>query len=87
MISRSEFDKKYTTCSLLGKGGFGAVYAGYRNSDHFPVAIKVINKNRIMSAATTDNEHRIPMEVALMKITNHIDGKPNNLSHITKIIY
>merc|ERR1712051_144828 len=74
MISRSEFDKKYTTCSLLGKGGFGAVYAGYRNSDHFPVAIKVINKNRIMSAATTDNEHRIPMEVALMKITNHIDG-------------
>jgi serine/threonine protein kinase len=27
-----------------------------------------------MSAATTDNEHRIPMEVALMKITNHIEG-------------
>jgi len=74
MISRSEFDKKYTTCSLLGKGGFGAVYAGYRNSDHFPVAIKVINKNRILSAATTINEHRIPLEVALMKITNHIEG-------------
>jgi len=75
MISRSEFDKKYTTCSLLGKGGFGAVYAGYRNTDHFPVAIKVINKNRIMSSTTTTNpEHRIPMEVALMKITNHIEG-------------
>ena len=76
MISRSEFDKKYTTCSLLGKGGFGAVYAGYRNTDHFPVAIKVINKNRIMSSTTTTNsDHRIPMEVALMKITNHIEGK------------
>ena len=74
MISRSEFDKKYTTCSLLGKGGFGAVYAGYRNTDHFPVAIKVINKNRIMSTSGT-NEHRVPMEVALMKITNHIEGK------------
>merc|ERR1712038_629608 len=73
MISRSEFDKKYTTCSLLGKGGFGAVYAGYRNTDHFPVAIKVINKNRIMSTSGT-NEHRVPMEVALMKITNHIEG-------------
>jgi len=73
MISRSEFDKKYTTCSLLGKGGFGAVYAGYRNTDHFPVAIKVINKNRIMSTTGT-NEHRVPMEVALMKITNHIEG-------------
>jgi serine/threonine protein kinase len=78
MISRSEFDKKYTTCSLLGKGGFGAVYAGYRNTDHFPVAIKVINKNRIMSSTTigSNSEHRIPMEVALMKITNHIEGKP-----------
>jgi len=76
MISRSEFDKKYTTCSLLGKGGFGAVYAGYRNTDHFPVAIKVINKNRIMSSTTigSNSEHRIPMEVALMKITNHIEG-------------
>jgi len=79
MISRSEFDKKYTTCSLLGKGGFGAVYAGYRNTDHFPVAIKVINKNRIMSSTTTTNsEHRIPMEVALMKITNHIEGETQN---------
>merc|ERR1712107_401110 len=74
VISKSEFDKKYTTCSLLGKGGFGTVYAGFRNSDHFPVAIKVINKNRILSAATTINEHRIPLEVALMKITNHIEG-------------
>ena len=79
MISRSEFDKKYTTCSLLGEGGFGAVYAGYRNTDHFPVAIKVINKNRIMSSTTTTNsEHRIPMEVALMKITNHIEGETQN---------
>jgi len=70
MISKSEFDKKYTTCSLLGKGGFGSVYAGYRNSDHFPVAIKVINKSRVISHAN----QRIPIEVSLMNMTNHIDG-------------
>lgn len=69
MISKSEFDRKYTTCSLLGKGGFGSVYAGYRNSDHLPVAIKVINKNRVISS-----NQRIPTEVSLMNMTNHIDG-------------
>merc|ERR1719412_37021 len=70
VISRSEFDKKYTTCSLLGKGGFGTVYAGYRNRDHLPVAIKVINKNRVMQGK---NEH-VPIEVALMSMTSHIEG-------------
>lgn len=71
MISKSEFDKKYTTCSLLGKGGFGSVYAGYRNNDHFPVAIKVINKSRVINAGVNQ---RIPIEVSLMNMTNHIDG-------------
>ena len=70
MISKSEFDKKYTTCSLLGKGGFGSVYAGYRNHDHLPVAIKVINKSRLLHA----KNERIPIEVALMQMTSHIDG-------------
>jgi len=70
MISKSEFDRKYTTCSLLGKGGFGSVYAGYRNSDHLPVAIKVINKNRVIHT----NNQRVPIEVSLMNMTNHIEG-------------
>merc|ERR1712038_878533 len=70
VISKSDFDKKYTTCSLLGKGGFGTVYAGYRNRDHLPVAIKVINKNRVMQGK---NEH-VPIEVALMSMTSNIEG-------------
>jgi len=43
-IGKSEFYERYTTGCLLGKGGNGQVYAGYRNSDHFPVAIKVVDK-------------------------------------------
>jgi len=70
MISKIEFDKKYTTSSLLGKGGFGSVYAGYRNHDHLPVAIKVINKNRVIHA----KNDRIPIEVTLMQMTSHIEG-------------
>ena len=55
----------------MGKGGFGTVYAGYRNRDHLPVAIKVINKNRVLQSGK--NEH-VPIEVALMTMTSHIEG-------------
>lgn len=70
VITKSDFDKKYTIGNLLGKGGFGTVYAGYRNRDHLPVAIKCINKNRVLHGK---NDH-IPIEVALMTMTSHIEG-------------
>ena len=77
MISRQDFDKKYTTCSLLGKGGFGAVYAGYRNIDNLPVAIKIINKNRILHHDFGD----VPAEVGLMQMTSQVDGVIKLLEH------
>merc|ERR1712213_108385 len=64
---------------LTGRGGASAqtnmddirtVYAGFRNRDRLPVAIKVINKNRVLHGK---NDH-IPIEVALMTMTSHIDG-------------
>jgi len=33
MISKEEFDSLYTTGQLLGKGGFGTVFSGFRNAD------------------------------------------------------
>ena len=55
-ISHIQFAEKYTGGRLLGKGGNGAVYAGFRNSDHCPVAIKIINKNRTLTGKTfTEN--------------------------------
>ena len=45
-MSLVEFCKLYTTGKVLGKGGFGTVYGGHRNSDHLPVAIKMIAKGR-----------------------------------------
>lgn len=72
-ISHIKFAEKYTGGNLLGKGRNGAVYAGFRNSDHCPVAIKVINKNRTLTGST-GSAHRFPLEIALMEITKHIEG-------------
>ena len=44
---RQVFEKAYKMGPLLGKGGFGTVYAGERTKDSLSVAIKVIKKAKI----------------------------------------
>jgi serine/threonine protein kinase len=68
----------FTVGTMLGKGGFGTVYAGFRNSDHLPVAIKSVSKNcQLMSLpqdAKSNQQHFVPVEVALMKQVTHVPG-------------
>jgi len=73
-IGKSEFYQNYTTGCLLGKGGDGEVYAGYRNIDHFPVAIKVVSKKRLVHGTINQKNVRVPMEVALLHKARHIKG-------------
>merc|ERR1712223_1111590 len=73
-IGKSEFYENYTTGCLLGKGGNGEVYAGYRNLDKFPVAIKVVNKKRLVHGTINQKNVRVPMEVALLHKARHIKG-------------
>lgn len=84
-IAPEEFCKLYTTGKVLGKGGFGTVYGGHRNSDHHPVAIKMIPKNRAQMVTVKNPnqeagngsgpEHiKVPLEVALMWKVGHSPG-------------
>ena len=78
VISQQEFTQMYTVGTMLGKGGFGTVYAGFRKADQLPVAIKSVSKNRplILLAPDTkcDRERFVPVEVALMQQVTHVSG-------------
>ncbi|XP_073797508.1 serine/threonine-protein kinase pim-3-like isoform X1 [Danio rerio] len=62
---RSRRDE-YVKGPLLGRGGFGSVFAGIRRSDGLPVAIKYVSKDRTCETLRVDGQGRLPLEVALM---------------------
>ncbi|XP_023819893.1 serine/threonine-protein kinase pim-3-like [Oryzias latipes] len=64
--NQNQFEVKYEKRALLGEGGYGSVYAGFRVADRFPVAIKYIPQSKVLRQ--TDNEGKqIPTEVLIMQ--------------------
>ncbi|XP_072181690.1 serine/threonine-protein kinase pim-3-like [Diadema setosum] len=74
MVKQRElFEKTYCIGSLIGSGGFGTVYAGTRLSDNFPVAIKLVNKEKVNDWVQLNNRE-VPLEISLLKRVSSIRG-------------
>ncbi|XP_054977525.1 serine/threonine-protein kinase pim-2 isoform X1 [Sorex araneus] len=63
---REAFEAEYRLGPVLGKGGFGTVFAGHRVSDRLQVAIKVIPRNRVLDWSPLPDSGTCPLEVALL---------------------
>ncbi|KAK6326362.1 hypothetical protein J4Q44_G00020070 [Coregonus suidteri] len=67
---KARLEKLYVKGPLLGKGGYGSVYAGTRKSDGMPVAIKYVSKAQAEEELDIPGQGPLPLEVALMKQVN-----------------
>ncbi|XP_053095372.1 serine/threonine-protein kinase pim-1 [Pangasianodon hypophthalmus] len=77
------FDSRYTMGELLGKGGFGSVYAGIRKEDGKEVAIKYVDKDHFSRHVIIPGETcELPVEVALMKIVS----MPPRCSNVVELL-
>ncbi|XP_076468596.1 serine/threonine-protein kinase pim-1-like [Babylonia areolata] len=70
---RPSLEKDYVIGEILGSGGFGTVYSGFRRRDNLPVAIKHILKEKVTEWGQI-NGHQVPMEVCLLRKTQSVQG-------------
>merc|ERR1712226_1747711 len=67
------FEDAYKVGEVLGKGGFGTVYAGLRVKDRREVAIKHVARNKVLEWASL-NGRRVPLELKLLHSVQTVGG-------------
>jgi len=71
--NRISFERAYRVGEVLGRGGFGTVYAGRRVRDGLTVAIKHVARNKVTEWATYAGK-KVPMELKLLITVQSVDG-------------
>ncbi|GFY70144.1 hypothetical protein TNIN_224651 [Trichonephila inaurata madagascariensis] len=70
---KDSFEKSYRVGKLIGKGGFGTVFAGIRIRDNTLVAIKHVERKKVTDWGQL-NGCQVPLEICLLKKVSHIKG-------------
>jgi len=70
---REPFERAYRVGEVLGKGGFGTVYAGVRNRDGKNVAIKHVARAKVTDWDVL-NGRRVPLELKLLSQVQIVPG-------------
>ena len=68
-----DFQAQYRLKGVLGKGGFGVVYAATRKNDSVQVAVKEVSKDKVLEF-TENGGSKVPLEVVLMQQVADIPG-------------
>ena len=68
------FELCYRVGPVLGRGGFGTVYAGRRLSDGLQVAVKHVARARVTHWVTWPGGRRLPLELKLLLQLQAVDG-------------
>ncbi|KAM9855906.1 serine/threonine-protein kinase pim-2 [Aulostomus maculatus] len=72
---KEPFSSRYRCGALLGSGGFGNVFCGWRLCDGLLVAIKQIPRERVQQWAGLPGEVApVPMEIALLQRLSEVGG-------------
>lgn len=70
---RESFYETYAVGPVLGKGGFGTVYSGTRKKDVLPVAVKVIQKSKVIEFGQLEGIP-VTLEIVLLRKVANVPG-------------
>ncbi|NXV56749.1 PIM1 kinase, partial [Molothrus ater] len=73
--AQEALQERYQLGSLLGRGGFGSVFAATQLSDSAPVAIKRVPRNHVWHWGELADGSRAPLEIVLLaKVSTGFPG-------------